>query len=470
MFQSLLTLYNPWWTDPNWEQKGVARELYHKLFYSIQNSPYITVLKGCRQSGKTFLIKQCISALLKEGISPQNIFYFLLDDPELASYIETNPNEFGNFLKNELQARGKLFVFFDEFQKVKGITELAKIFYESDSQIKFVLTGSSSLVIADKISESLLGRTETFILYPFSFREFLSVHIADFPFSFPLETCWEPIANFLRNPSDSYELLSQHFSQYHYAYQTFASQYLTRYLLTGGYPQAALASQIEASFLRLKEIKQTFVEKDIVKLLRIEKLKEFDNLLRVLALQSGNLINFNDLQSTVGINYETLKNFLNIVEAAYLWYPVTIFSTNKIASIKKQPKAYFNDVGLRNFLAATFDVTQLEKEKGFIAENFVYNQLTKFNQNQLNGLAQIQFWRSPDGNEVDFIFEYSGKLLPIEVKFQRTEQIKIPRGYQIFIQKLELKQAIIISADSLEVRQVNDCDVFIIPMILFAML
>jgi len=85
-------------------------------------------------------------------------------------------------------------------------------------------------------------------------------------------------------------------------------------------------------------------------------------------------------------------------------------------------------------------------------------------------LAQIQFWRSPDGNEVDFIFEYGSKLLPIEVKFQRTHQIKISRGYQIFMQKLELKQAIIISADAIEVRPINDCNVFIIPMILFAML
>lgn len=470
MFQSLLTLYNPWWTNPNWEQKGVARELYHKVLDSIKSSPYVTVLKGCRQGGKTFLIKQCISTLIKEGIAPQNIYYFLLDDIELANYIENNPNEFGNFLKNEMQTKGKLFIFFDEFQKVKGITELAKIFYESDLPIKIVLTGSSSLVIADKISESLLGRTETFKLSPFSFREFLSIHKSNFPFTFPLDTCWEPISDFLKNPSHFYQTLQQHFSQYHYAYQIFATQYLTRYLLTGGYPQAALAPQIEASFLRIKEIKQTFVEKDILKLLRIEKLKEFDSLLRVLALQSSNLINFNDLQVTIGINYETLKNFLNIIEAAYLWFPVPIFSTNKIVSIKKQPKAYFNDVGLRNFLAATFDVTQMEKEKGFIAENFVYNQLNKFNQNQLNDLGQIRFWRSPDGNEVDFIFEYGGKLLPIEVKFQKTQQIKISRGYQFFMQKLAPKEAVIISADVMQVRQVKDCTVFIIPMILFSLL
>jgi len=205
-------------------------------------------------------------------------------------------------------------------------------------------------------------------------------------------------------------------------------------------------------------------------LLRIEKLKEFDSLLRILAIQSSNLINYSDLQATVGINYPTLKNFLNIVEAAYLWSPIPVFSTNKITSIKKQPKAYFNDVGLRNFLASTFDLNQAEKEKGLIAENFVFNQLSKFNQNQLNGLAQLRFWRSPDGNEIDFIFEYGGKLLPIEVKYQRTKQIKISRGFQIFLQKLGLKQAIIVSDNIIEIRRVNDSDVFIVPLVVFGLL
>ena len=470
MFQSLLSLYNPWWTNPDWDQTGVDRELYQKIIASIRNSSYVTVLKGCRQGGKTFLIKQCIATLLKEGVAPQNIFYFLFDDPELANYIENNPNEFGNFLRNEMESKGKLFVFFDEFQKVKGITELTKIFYETGSQIKFVLTGSSSLTIADKISESLLGRTETFILYPFSFREFLTIHISDLPFSFPLEKSFQPISNFLKDPKKSFQQLSDFYSQYHYAFANFSSQFLPRYLLTGGYPQAALASGIEDSLLRLKEIKQTFIEKDIIKLLRIEKLKEFESVLRVLAIQSSSLINYSDLQMTVGINYETLKNFLNIVEAAYLWFPITVFSTNKISSIKKQPKAYFNDIGLRNFLASTFDLNQAEKEKGLIAENFVYNQLTKFNQNQLNGLAEIQFWRSPDGNEVDFIFQYGGKLLPIEVKFQRTKQIKIGRGFQIFLQKMELEQAIIISDNIIEIRRANNCDVFIIPLVVFSLL
>jgi hypothetical protein len=204
--------------------------------------------------------------------------------------------------------------------------------------------------------------------------------------------------------------------------------------------------------------------------LRLEKLKEFDHCMQLLALQSGNLIRYNDLQSTVGVNFQVIKQFLNILEATYLWSPLQVFSTNKISSIKKTPKSYFNDLGARNFLASTFDQVQLEKEKGAVAENFVYLQLLKFNQYHLHGLAKPSFWRSPDGNEVDFIFQSARKLLPIEVKFQKSSSLKIQPGFQIFLKKMEIKEAIVVSDQLLEARPINGCQVFFIPLVLWGTL
>lgn len=470
MFQSLLSLYNPWWNTSGWQVEGIPRELFDAFLVSIEKNAYVTVLQGARQSGKTFLIRQCIAALLKKGYSPQNIFYFLIDDPELAKYIEQSPVEFVNFLRHEAQARGKLFVFFDEFQKLAGITQLVKLFYETGSNLKFVLTGSSSLLIADKISESLLGRTETFILFPFSFKEFLFAAPAHPPFSFPLEAGSEIIGNFIKAPAAAFQEMKEHYAQYHFVYQQFTAPRLSRYLLTGGYPQSALAASREEAFLRLKEIKQAYLEKDIINLLRIEKRKEFEHCMRMLALQSGSLIQYNELQSAIGVNFDTLKKFLNILEATYLWAPLSVFSTNKISSITKRPKAYFHDIGFRNFLTSTFDPVQLEKEKGAIAENFVYMQLLKSSQYRLHGLANLSFWRSPDGNEIDFILESGGGVLPIEVKFQKSEQVKIQPGFQIFLKRMGLKQAVVVSDQSLEKRQIGECEVFIIPLALWGML
>jgi len=470
VFQSLLSLYNPWWNDSTWQIAGVRRDLFEKLITSIEKSAYITILKGARQSGKTFLIKQCITALLGGQYSARNIFYFLLDDPELAKYIEQNPAEFANFLRNEAQSRGRILVVIDEFQKVASITELVKLFYESASNIKFVLTGSSSLQIADKISESLLGRTETFVLYPFSFKEFLSATAAEWPFSFPLEDSQKLMWNFLDDPEAVFAEVKAHYAQYHFAYRHFAARQLPRYLLTGGYPQSALAANSDEAFLRLKEIKQVFLEKDIVNLLRLEKLKEFDHCMRFLALQSGSLIQYNEVQSAVGVNAPTLKQFLNILEATFLWSPLPVYSTNKISSIKKRPKGYFNDVGSRNFLASTFDRVQLEKEKGAVAENFVYSHLLMSNQYRWRGLANLFFWRSPDGNEIDFLLESKGKLLPIEVKFQRPESLKIQAGLRIFLKKMGLQHAVVVSDETLEKRLMDNEQIIIIPLVLWGMI
>lgn len=470
MFQGLLSLYNPWWGNSEWSQAGVVRELFPYFLKSISETRYITVLRGSRQTGKTFLVKQCISELLKRGTSPRNIFYFLLDDQELVNYIENNPVEFSNFLKNEALARKKIFVFFDEFQKAARLTDLIKLFYETELEIKFILTGSSSMMIANKISESMLGRTETFVLYSFSFREYLSAHAENWPFDFSLGDANHVVSKFFKAPEDGFNPLKEYYSQYHAAYQTIAAQHLPRYLLTGGYPQPALLETSEESFLRLKEIKQTFQEKDIINLLRIEKLREFDQCMRTLAAQSGQLLNFNDLQNTLGLNFQMLKNFLNILENSYLWKQLPVFRTNLISALKKRPKSYFMDLGMRNFLASTYTTNELEKEKGIVAENFCHYHLNKFVQYDLKGLGELFFWRNADGNEIDFIVKYGNSILPIEVKYQRTKQIKIPRGFTIFLQKMNLEHGIIISENTFEMRKIKQMKVYIVPAVVFGII
>lgn len=468
MLATFLGFYNPWWSNPDWKIAGVTREMFYSLYSSIIGNSYVAVLKGTRQSGKTFLVKQCIQKLIAGGVPAKNIFYFLLDDPELSDYIEENPIQFAEMLKNEFESKGKIYVFFDEFQKVTNITNLIKIFYEFSQEIKFVLTGSSSLQIAEKVGESLLGRTETFLLHPFSFKEFLKYSISGSHLSFDLTVCSNAVSDFLLEPVKNFESLRQFYVKYHFVFESIRKEHLPRYLLTGGYPQSAMASTVEQGFMRINEIKQAFIEKDIISLLRIEKLKEFDKLLKVLALQSGSLLNFNDLQTAVGINYQTLISFFNILESTYLWSLLPVYATNKISSIKKRPKSYFGDVGLRNFLSMTFDSIQMKKEKGPISENFVFSQLKKFNSTRLNNMGHLYFWRSPDGNEIDFIFEFGKAIIPIEVKYQDIFKIKINRGFQTFLKKENLCDAIVVTENQFELVKQNGLNFFLIPLVIFA--
>ena len=96
--------------------------------------------------------------------------------------------------------------------------------------------------------------------------------------------------------------------------------------------------------------------------------------------------------------------------------------------------------------------------------------LKEIKQYRRQGLGNLSFWRSPDGNEIDFIFEFAGEILPIEVKFQKAQQLKIQPGFQIFLKKMGLKHAVVISDQLLETRQADGYQIFIIPLALWGML
>lgn len=454
-----IEIHNPWKKNPNWRQEGVTRYLFGKLLGSLDNE-YVTILKGPRQSGKTYLARQIISALLTKGVLPTNIFYFLFDDPDLLTYVEEHPSEFLNYIINESEKLGKLYVFLDEFQKVKALTSLVKNLFEARIPVKFVLLGSSSLLISEKVSESLFGRTETFILYPFSFGEWLSYKNIKIPQS-ELQTI---LKDLFFGSLSAFDNLKDFYLQYHFIFTHSVESLLQIYLLIGGYPRAALVEDRESAFLRLKEIKQAYLEKDILSLIKIGKIRDFEKTIIRLALQASNLVNYAGLQRELGIAFQTLKKFTNILEGTYLLNLCSNFTTSKISSLKKMPKVFFYANGLRNLFSSTLDESSASKEKGILAENFTFSQLVKFNAWQLNELGKIQFWRSPSGNEIDFIFSYQKCILPIEVKLSQP----LSRGTEEFLKRLNLDRIIILTQNKMEIEKKDNRYYIYLPLSLFA--
>lgn len=462
----LMEIYNPWKKNPNWRQEGIKRFIFEKVYQSL-SSPAITVIKGTRQCGKTFLIKQIISQLLAQGVLPDSIDYFLFDDPDLARYVESNLTAFANYLKGEAKNKKVYYVFLDEFQKVKDLTNVIKVFFEGETSIKFIISGSSSLLISEKVSESLYGRTQTFLLYPFSFQEFASAKIRESQFTALTAEIQSKLNLFTEDPAKSFKILKEIYLSYQLVIDKLVSPLFLNYALVGGYPKASLSETEKEAFLYLKEIKQAYLEKDIVNLLKIESLKEFENLISLLSLQAGGLTNYSSLQVKVGIAFQTLKKFLNILESTYLITRLSPYFSSKITSLKKMPKIFFNDVGLRNFFAATFTPKEAEKEIGAIAEGLVYSQLLKELTWKLDGLGKIYFWRSPDGNEIDFILKLGKELIPLEVKFQK--EVKLGRGIKEFLKREELRHIIILTRDYFDQKELDNIIFSYLPLHLFAL-
>jgi predicted AAA+ superfamily ATPase len=458
--QKQIEIHNPWKKDQSWHQEGIRRFIFKKILESLENE-YITVIKGPRQSGKTFLIKQLISSLLNKGISPNNIFYFLFDDLDLLNYVEEHPSEFLNYVISESEKSGRLYIILDEFQKVKQLTSLVKNLFEAKLPLKFILLGSSTLLISEKVSESLFGRTQTFILYPFSFGEYIICKNE----KIPQEQLQAILKKVIFDNPQSFENLEEFYKEFHFIITQRLNNLLNSFFLIGGYPQASLCKKTEDSFLRLKEIKQAYLEKDIIALLKIEKNRDFEKLVNLLSLITSQLVNYANLQRDLGISFQTLKKFLNILEGTFLLNLCSNFTSSKISSLKKMPKVFFFDNGLRNFFSSTFDEISLEKEKGILSENFVFSQLIKFNAWQLNEFGKVQFWRSPSGNEIDFIFSYRKNIIPIEVKLSQP----LGRGAEEFLKRLNPDRIFIVTKDRLEIQKKGNVYYMYIPLSIFGL-
>lgn len=463
--ERIINLLNPWWQNPDWTLPGAERVLLKNVIKLVDRDE-IVVIKGPRQAGKTYLLYQLIDILLKRQIVPRNILYFSLDDEDIRKWISEAPREFTNFIMSR-GGDNRIFVFLDEFQKASNLTEIIKVFQDSPGKIKFFLSGSSSLQIAEKVSESLLGRTISFLLYPLSFSEYLDYHLKQSRVfdSSDLFKIQHQIQQFLSSPElNSYDEIQRIYGSSPLFFKEI-DDILKRFLLKGGYPRL-LDEDIDMSFLLLKQIRNSYIEKDILKELKIFNVSVYENLMNFLAVSIGSLQNFSNLSSDIGASYPLVSKFFNVLKNTYIIDTLPVFSTNKITSLKKAQKIYFNDIGFRNLLTKTLDTALLEREIGQVMENFVFNQFKKYIHYALNDFASLYFWRNPAKNEIDFIYEYKRNIIPLEIK----HKARLTKGLLIFMDKLSLTDGFIINNDLLAHESKNGKNIYYLPLGLIGLL
>ncbi len=463
--QRMINLLNPWWREPNWTFSAADRVQLKNIINLIERDEII-VIKGPRQAGKTYLLYQIIDRLLKRQVASGSIFYFSLDDEDIRNWIAKTPREFTSFILNKIN-NNRIFIFLDEFQKAPNLTEIIKLFQDSPGKIKFFLSGSSSLQIAEKVSESLLGRTISFLLYPLSFSEYLAFHLNKSHLfdNQNINQIQGQIQAFFLNPNENlFKELTQSYQGFELLFKEIDSV-LQQYLLKGGYPRL-LDEDLDTSFLLLKQIRSSYIEKDILKELKIFNVSVYENLMNYLALTIGSLLNVSSISGDIGASSPLVSKFLNVLKNTFIIDILPVFSTNKISSLKKAQKVYFNDIGLRNLLTMTLDSALLSREIGSVMENFVFDQFKKYIHYVLNDFASLYFWRNSVKNEIDFIFEYKQELLPIEVKHKP----QLTRGMMVFMDKLALKNGIIVNDSTLAHESKNGKNIYFIPLSLIGIL
>lgn len=396
-------------------QKYIKRELFSDVIKHL-NKPEMTLITGSRQVGKTVLLLQLKDWLVKEKkISPDDIFYYNLDliqDWEIfqdqASFIE--------FLKERSKKR-RIYVLVDEAQKAKEAAKFFKGVYDSRLNAKIILTGSSSLEIKAKMKESLAGRKIVFSLQPFSFSEFVSAKN---------KSLYERLIS-----GKKLVLLDQ---------KTFLKLF-QEYLVFGGYPRVVLSKSQQEKLLILKEINSSFIEKDILGFLEIKNKLAFNNLIKLLAGQVGQLVNIQELATNLGIDRQTVERYIYALEQTFVINSLLPYFKNPRQEIIKTPKIYFADLGLRNLALENFSKAEQRLDKGQLLENAIFNELKLCLR---NSLGKIRFWRTKQKAEVDFVIIKGKQLLPVEVKYS-LKKPKISLGLRNFLEKYQSKRAFLIN-------------------------
>lgn len=349
-----------------------------------------TILTGARQTGKSTLLKQ-VEKYCKEENIPVTFLNF--EFKNILADLDQNPLNLLNYLP---QTDAKKVVLIDEVQYLKDPTNFLKLLYDEHAiDIKIIATGSSAFYMDNKFNDSLAGRKKIFTLLTCSFDEYLELVERTDLLEEKLRIISNPKAKstkiaYLKNEWDNY-------------------------MIYGGYPAVITENDVKEKQARLRELRDSFIKRDILES-GVQNETVFYQLFRLIASQTGSLINVNELSTTLKVRSETINNYLYVLQKYFHVALVKPFFKNLRKELVKMPKAYLLDTGLRNCLLNDFQSVATRVDKVELWENVNYRLLA-----EKNSFDDIKFWRTADGNEVDFVLPESETPYAIEVKFSETQ-------------------------------------------------
>lgn len=241
-----------------------------------------------------------------------------------------------------------------------------------------------------QVSESLAGRASYLTLWPMTRREQRGLGRSGM---------WEELLE--ANDADWLDLL---------AAQPDDSEDWKELVRRGGFPTAALDLQTtHERAVWFDGYVRTYLERDLQQLSAIAALPNFRRLMRAAALRLGQLINQAELGRDVALPQPTVHRYLNLLETSYLVIRLPAYAVNRTKRLIKAPKLYWGDVGMALHLA------EVEDPGGAHLENLVLHDLLVWRDARLDR-AELFYWRTAAGAEIDLVIEAGGRLIPIEVK------------------------------------------------------
>ena len=348
----------------------IPRLLEDKLSERLATSNKVIVLYGARQVGKTTLAK---TILAQTG---RRVLEINADRQPYAEVLSSR-----DFDKLKGLVSGYDILFIDEAQRIPDIGINLKILHDGLPGLKIIVTGSSSLDLANRVKEPLTGRTWTYHLYPVSAIE------------------WQRFASL-----NNFEMKMK----------------LDEWLRFGLYPEVLKFDNYDEKREYLNELTNAYLYKDILALANIRYPEKLRQLLKLLAFQTGNLISIHELAITLQVNRDTIINYIDLLEKSFVIFRLSGFSGNLRKEVTTMDKIYFHDLGVRNSLIENFNSVDIRQDTGAVWENFLLSERRKKAAYEKT-FANNYFWRTHSGAELDYVEERDGLLFGYEFKWKATK-------------------------------------------------
>jgi uncharacterized protein len=399
----------------------IKRRLFEALKAHLVKKE-ITLITGPRQAGKTTLMM-----LLKEHVQAQGrkTVTFNLDIEIDRQFFESQESLLRK-IALELGSDGG-FVFIDEIQRKENAGLFLKGLYDMNLPHKFIVSGSGSLELKEKIHESLAGRKQVFELSTLSLVEFVN-HKTNYHYE-------DTLPEFFAIETQKRQSL------------------LEEYLSFGGYPRVVLEDTVSEKRKIMAELYQSYLERDIAYLLGVQKTERFTALTRLMASQVGQLATISEIANTLNLNAATVNNYLWYMEKTFLLRRATPYFRNIRKELTKTPVFYFYDLGMRNYALGSFSDAPLPpSEAGFLFQNFIHNLLIEQIADTSN---QIHHWRTTDKAEVDFVLDKNTEIIPLEVKYRTLTTTETSRSFQSFVSAYHPATGYVVHLGENMQRQIN---------------
>lgn len=353
----------------------IPRVLTSTVIDKLTSSSKGIILYGARQTGKTTLVNEIIQQLHLNTLTING------DQSKFIDIISSR-----NLAKIQALVSGYDMLFIDEAQRIPEIGINIKIILDNIPTLKVVVTGSSSLDLASKISEPLTGRVWSYHLYPISFLELSA----------------------LQNRAELDSNLEER-------------------LLYGSYPEIFLYGSDVQKREYLQEVSDAYLYRDLIEFGNIKNSSKIRSLLKLLAFQIGSEVSLTELGNTLEMSKDTVARYIDLLEKSFIIFRLSGFSRNLRKEVTKMDKIFFYDLGIRNILIDNVKPLKDRNDTGSLWENFLLIERMKSNASRRD-LASGYFWRTHTGSELDYVEEKNGILFGFEFKYG-NKIMKIPSGW-----------------------------------------